>query len=98
MTGQYHRRFSGRGGIRGALVLIAAVAVATPAFAQDRDHDRGPDPHEVRHQERHHGGREHHAPVPDYGYGVPTLVPNPPPIVYAPPAPSAGISLMFNFR
>lgn len=35
---------------------------------------------------------------PAYGYDVPTYGEAPPPIVYAPPEPPAGINLMFNFR
>jgi hypothetical protein len=81
-------------GIASAVLVAGAMAAALPAAAQDRDRDR-------RDDERHHRERvvhERREPAPAYGYGVPTYVPDPPPVVYAPPAPTGGLSLFFNFR
>jgi hypothetical protein len=80
------------GGMVSAALVAGAMATALPAAAQERDR---------RHDERHHRERVVHprpVPAPAYGFGVPTYVPDPPPVVYSPPAPTGGLSLFFNFR
>jgi hypothetical protein len=93
-----------------AALLAGVAAAGIPAAAQERGRDeraRGPDGGEQRDRERY-GERRHERrdrfaherreALPAYGYGVPTYVPDPPPVIYAPPAPVGGLSFFFNFR
>ena len=103
-----HRRgwFGGLGAVLAALLVAGVMLAPCPAVAQDRDHDergrapeRGGDRRDARPPDRHarvDRGRRVVRPV--YGYDAPTYVPDPPPVVYAPPAPSGGLSFFFNFR
>jgi hypothetical protein len=101
-TGEFATGF---GRALAALALVCALGMATgPALAQDRGHDDRGRP-DARAPERHaapeHRKREVRArPVarPAYGYDVPTYGSYPPPVVYAPPAPPAGISLIIPLR
>lgn len=43
-------------------------------------------------------GRDWRGYRPAYGYDAPSYVETPPPIIYAPPVPSAGLNFMLNFR
>lgn len=92
--------------------IIGGAAIG-PALADERDQGRNGE-RDQRDQPRHgqgeqrgerdqHDRREVREPIrrerrPAYGYDAPTYGEAPPPIVYAPPAPTAGINLMFNFR
>jgi hypothetical protein len=93
--------------------LIGSAAIG-PALADERDQGRNGERDQRDQQRRGqgeqrgeraapHDRRDVRAPIrrdrrPAYGYDVPTYGEVPPPIVYAPPEPPAGISLFFNFR
>jgi hypothetical protein len=98
-----------------ALVSAMGAAATAPSLAQDRnDNERGrsdvraPERHNARDDARaYHGrdarayhGREVRSYRPAYGYDSRSYGYNPPPIDYAPPAPSGGINLIipFHFR
>jgi hypothetical protein len=111
MAGHVRAWFGALGGVLAVALVAGTVVAAVPAAAQERDrgdeHARAPErgdrgdhgrPDDRRPQRRRvvHDRRE--AP-PVYGYDVPTYVPDPPPVVYAPPAPSSsGLNLFFSFR
>jgi len=71
-----------------AALAVTAIAggLAAPSVAAPRDRGRHP---------VHHGYRR---PPPAYGYGVPTYVPAPPPLVYSPPAYASPFSLGLSFN
>jgi len=73
-----------------ALAFAVAALGAGPARADE--HPRHPRPH--------HRPVHHHPPPPPVvmGYDAPTYVASPPPLVYAPPAPPAVISLGINLN
>lgn len=68
-----------------ALALAAGAFAAAPAAAADRHDDRG---------RQHHVDHRRHWRPPAYGYGAPTYVPAPPPVVYAPPGPPAALNFI----
>ena len=106
MTGEIGRRrrwFQGLGGAAAALLVVGIVTTAASGLAQEPGRDRreygAPDRHDARPAERRdHVSRGRRERRPAYGYDAPTYVPDPPPVVYAPPQPPPGLSLMFNFR
>ena len=93
------------GAILSAFALVCAIGAATagPAHAEDRDRDhnergrsdaRAP----VRHVAPSHNRREVRGDRRSYGYDTPSYGGYAPPIVYAPPSPSAGINLIIPLR
>lgn len=75
-----------RAGATAFAVAFFVVGIAAgPAHADDRDH-----------RDRRHF--QHRPPPPNWGYDQPTYVPAPPPVVYAPPIPPAGINFSLNLR
>ncbi len=89
-----------RSALARAMLVLAAVAVATPlAPAWAQEHDRGPEHREARghERERHERRRPERR---EYYYVRPETVYAPPPVIYAPPPPPAGINLIipFSFR
>jgi hypothetical protein len=89
------------------LILAFAVGwvVAGPVAAQDRGHDEPGRGGEARghddargHERRDVRDHQRRGPERGYGYDAPAYGGYAPPPVYAPPEPSPGISLFFNFR
>lgn len=81
-----------RGIFAGVAVAVAiGMLLPGPANADPRDYHHGRDYH--RHYRRP-------PPRPVYGYGAPTYVPAPPPVVYSPVGPPAALNFIIplNFR
>ena len=86
------RRFA-RISTAAALTLAVGATVFAAGHARADGHRRGRHP-------PHHRLIQHRPPPPPVvmGYDAPTYVAAPPPIVYAPPAPPAVISLGINLN
>ena len=78
--------------IVGGLALAAAIGTLLPGpvIAAPRDYHRG--------RNYHHYHRP--PPRPVYGYGAPSYVPAPPPVVYSPVGPPAALNFIIplDFR
>jgi len=96
------------GALLTAFAVVGAMGIASlaPALARDRgddvrgrSHVRSPNRHDFRsHHRREFRAHERTVYRPAYGYDAPSHGYYPPPIVYAPPAPSAGINLVIPFH
>jgi hypothetical protein len=70
------------------MMLVGGVAHTAAADPRGRDRDRGR--HVVRHYRR--------PPPAAWGYGQPSYVQAPPPVVYGPPEMPPAINFSLNFR
>lgn len=84
-------------GIFAGVAVAVAIGMFLPGPANADPRDRHDHDH-YRHDQ--HYRHVYRRPAPVYGYGAPTYVPAPPPVVYSPVGPPAALNFIFplNFR